>query len=562
MSNAYRFGRIEIRPGERLLLVDGERAEVGARAFDLLLALLAHRDRVVTRDELLATVWPGVVVEDSNLQVQVFALRKALGSEAIATVPGRGYQFVLAEDAAPSAPAAPAAAPPATRKPRRVPLKIALPALAAIAVAAALTLFVRSDVTGKAAPTVAPAAQDMSIVVLPFANLTGNPDKNYVADGLTASLTADLSRMPTAFVVDPRTAFSYKGKDASTSQVGRDLGVRFALQGNLQASGDVVRIQVQLADTKTNAQLWTQTFEGDLANLFALQDRVTARVANSIGRHMVTAAARESQTRSGSPRAADLMLRALAISLHARSLEQYKEMEGLHRQVLALDPEHLTAKAGLAMVLRAEAVEFSYRFDAAARAKKIEEAYALALAVHERDPTHWGALHVMATHAKTHGDHATARRLLEQAVALNPRGVGPHNILAVNYLYSGEPRQAIESLKRAMEIGPNPPRPLLMSNMGRAHFMAGDYDEALVWLVKARRAQREPPRILLVFLAMAYAEKGDMQNARSVASELLRHSPDFRAAQFEKPDPTAPAAYKEWFETRFIPSARKAGLPE
>src|SRR6266496_219920 len=125
-------------------------------------------------------------------------------------------------------------------------------------------------------------AGPLSIVVLPFQNLTGNANEDYVADGLTASLTADLSRIRDAFIVNATTAFSYKGKPLSAQHVGRDLGVRFVLQGSVQRNGTKIRINAQLADAPSNAQLWSDSFEGDQSDLFALQDRVTTLVGNSI----------------------------------------------------------------------------------------------------------------------------------------------------------------------------------------------------------------------------------------------------------------------------------------
>lgn len=559
-----RFGRIEIRPGERQLLVNGERVEVGSRAFDLLLALLEHRDRVVSRDELLATVWPGVVVEESNLQVQVFALRKVLGPHAIATVSGRGYQFVLAEEASP------AASLPATREadiPKRDGIRLnvrtfALPVLVALALAAGMFATFHPLEKRGSSPSGLTRAGDLSIVVLPFANLTGRADQDYIAHGLASSLTADLSRLRDTFIVDVATAFSYKDKAVTVRQLHDELGVRFVLQGNVQRSGDTIRIQVQLADAATSAQLWSESFEGDLSDLLALQDKVTGRVGNSIGREMIIVAARASQMRKDSPRAADLMLRARASGLEPRSHERLQQTASLYRQVLALEPDHVGAMVGLANSLVDDATEYSYRLDEATRAGQIKEAHDLALRVKDRDPRHPGPYRAISIYTVTQGDYAASRRALEEWVSLSPRNIGAHNNLAISFLVSGEPRRAIESLTRAMELAPRPGSWMLQSNMGRAYFMLGDHEAALTWLTRARHGTREPPRILMLYLAMAYAETGDDSSARAMTAQLLRHSPDFRASRFEPPRPTGPPAYKEWFETRFLPSARKAGIPE
>jgi TolB-like protein len=563
--DARRFGRIEIRPGERTLLVDGEQVELGSRAFDLLLVLLEHRGRVVGRDELLEKVWPGIVVEESNLQVQVFALRKALGAQAIATVSGRGYQLALTEDPPTTA------SPPVAREPFKNPgfLRIRIPrlALAGFLVAAlGAAIFATFQYPAKRGVESASMPRaPLSIVVLPFANLTGRPDQEYIAHGLTSIVTSDLMRLRDAFIVDQATAFSYRAKTPTAVQLSRELGVRFVLQGNLQSSGERIRIQLQLTDAATGAQLWSEMFEGTPSNLFALQDSITGRVGNTIAREMIIAAARTSQQRTGSPQAADLVLRARALEMQERwngTHETVQQMALLYRQVLALEPDHVNAMAALAAVLVHEAIEYSYRLDEAERKSKLKEAHELAMRVRSLDPANPGIYRPMASYASSQGDFPAARRALEEWVLASPRNGGAHNTLAVSYLNGGEPKRAIESLTRAMELAPKPGSWLYQLNMGRAHFMLGDYDTALGWLSRARQGPREPPRMMMVYLAMTYAEKGDPSRARAMTEQLLRHSPDFKATRFESPGPTSPPAYKEWFETKFLASARKAGIPE
>jgi TolB-like protein len=170
-------------------------------------------------------------------------------------------------------------------------------------------------------------AGPLSIVVLPFANLTGDPQQAYVADGLTAAITSDLSRIRDAFIVSTATAFAYKDKAVTVQQIGKELGVRFALQGGVQRSGDKIRINAQLADTTTNAQLWSESFEGNQGDLFALQEMVTARIGRSIGREMLIVAVRDSESRKSDPRAIDLLLRAKAISLKPDSKTIYSEAQ-------------------------------------------------------------------------------------------------------------------------------------------------------------------------------------------------------------------------------------------
>jgi adenylate cyclase len=183
-------------------------------------------------------------------------------------------------------------------------------------------------VPGTAPASATTNAGPLSIVVLPFVNLTGDANQTYVADGLTASLTSDLSRIRDAFIVNAATAFTYKDKPVTAQQVGKDLGVHFVLQGSVQRSGNKIRINAQLADATSNAQLWSDSFEGDQSDLFALQDQVTTRIANSFGREMVILAARESESRKSSPKVADLMLQARALYLKPMSLKNLQQEIG------------------------------------------------------------------------------------------------------------------------------------------------------------------------------------------------------------------------------------------
>ena len=182
-----------------------------------------------------------------------------------------------------------------------------------------------------------------SIVVLPFTNLSGDPEQAYLADGLTTKITTDLSRASGLFVIAATTANTFKDKQITVQQVGKDLGVRYALQGNVQRGGEKIRINAQLADVASGGQLWAETFDGDRSDLFVLQDRITSRIANSIGREIVVAAARESEARKTDPKASDLMLHAVALTAKTPTLENLQQREKLFRELLLVDPNTVDA---------------------------------------------------------------------------------------------------------------------------------------------------------------------------------------------------------------------------
>jgi TolB-like protein len=235
---------------------------ISSRGLAILRVLIERAGEVVSKDEIIAAVWPGTVVEDSNLTVQVSALRPALqhgrpNGRCIQTVPGRGYRF-----AAPVTSAAARAPPIASARGTNA-------------------------IAHLPAPSVPVAAPRLSIVVLPFTNLSNDPDQQYFADGMTDDLTTDLSRITHMFVIARNTAFIHRNKPIAAKQIGRELGVRYVLEGSIQRSGSRVRINAQLIEAESDAHLWAERFDGDTSDLFALQNEITTRIAVALNQGLI-----------------------------------------------------------------------------------------------------------------------------------------------------------------------------------------------------------------------------------------------------------------------------------
>ncbi len=420
---------------------------------------------------------------------------------------------------------------------------------------------VEKVVVPQAAPVAVTAdAGPLSIVVLPFTNLTGDPNQAYVADGITASLTSDLSRIREAFIVDAKTAFAYKDKPVTAQQVGKDLGVHFVLQGSVQRNGTKIRINAQLADATSNAQRWSDTFEGDQSDLFALQDRVTTLVGNSIGREMVIVAARESETRKSSPKVSDLMLRALALELRPISLNNSQQTEDLYRQALALEPTNPSVLVGLAWSLL---VQFNFidQLDESVIQKNSGELRDLALKAKELDPDNPYVYGLLGFNAEFHGDWGGARDAFETQLSLDPKIPSVHGNLAFTFLVGGEPKRAIELLTEAINLNPKHPNETALLMMGVAYFMLGENDAAIGWLRKSLEIDPELG-YTYAYLAMAYALKGEDAKARDTAADLRRVDPKQTLSAYRKESAIRPAEWREWFESKLVPAWRKAGLPE
>jgi TolB-like protein len=268
---------------------------IGSRALEILTVLVARSGELVTRDEMIKKVWPATVVEYSNLPVQIAAARRhvdqgRMQGSCIQTVPGRGYRFI------------------------------------------AQVTRIQAGARGDAAafrPTAAPSLPDKpSIAVLPFQNISGEPEQEYFVDGMVEEIITALSRIHWLFVIARNSSFTYKGQAIDVKQVGRELGVRYVLEGSLRKAGQRVRIAAQLIDATTGAHLWADRFDGSLEDVFDLQDSVASSVAGVIEPALQAAEIRRSSERPTS----DLT----AYDLYLRALPDWGSLER-HRIVRALD---------------------------------------------------------------------------------------------------------------------------------------------------------------------------------------------------------------------------------
>ncbi|HXC38487.1 MAG TPA: hypothetical protein VN667_06030 [Burkholderiales bacterium] len=417
-----------------------------------------------------------------------------------------------------------------------------------------------ADSTSARTPAVA-AVNPLSVAVLPFTNLTGDAAQGYVADGLTASITADLSRIRDAFIVNVSTAAAAaKEKPASAQQVGRDLGVRFILQGSVQRSADKLRISAQLVDTQSNAQLWSETFEGSPTDLFALQDQVTTRIGNSIGREMVIVSARDSQMQKGNtPRVTDLMLRAMALRLNPRTPDFFPKVQAAWRAVLALEPENATALSALAASLALQARYFSHTVEPSAREPQLQEARRLAMAAKLIDPDNAVVYVTLAMYAEAHDDYPAQLQAAETYLALAPKEPVAHNLLGHTLIFGGQYARARDVLLKGIALDPRHPIDQLPFNLGWVSFMLRDDDASISYFKKTVESN---PTFFDAhgWIAMAYARKGDMVRSKEAADALMNVDPKRSFQTRRRPMPSAPPPYKQFYEEVYLPIGRKAGV--
>ena len=413
-----------------------------------------------------------------------------------------------------------------------------------------------SSTTSSPSPVVAPR---LSIVVLPFTNLSNDPEQQYFADGIAEDLTTDLSRISGMFVISRNTAFTYRNKPIDTKQIGRELGVRYVLEGSVRRSGNQLRVNTQLIDAGTDAHLWAERFDRDADDLFVLQNEITNRIANALGVELIAA---EAARPTEHPDALDYILRGRAAGLKPGSRESYAERISLFERALALDPQSVEAQTRLAVSLADHVLSGTSDSDAADLARA-EGLVGQALAASPR--------YALAHHVK--GQVLRAQNLWEEAIpeyetalASNPNLLGALNGLGWCKLYAGSIEEVIPLVEQALRRSPRDPA---IGNsylaIGTVHLLQSRTDEAIVWLEKARRAAPAKP-FNHILLAAAYAFSGELDRAATELAEARRlrgEGPLSSIAKMKAGGLWGTLSPKTTlFEATLLAGLRKAGMPE
>jgi adenylate cyclase len=398
----------------------------------------------------------------------------------------------------------------------------------------------------------------LSIVVLPFANLNNDPDQQYFADAITEDLTTDLSRIAGMLVISRSSAFTYRGKPVATRQIGRELGVRYLLEGSVRRLGDQIRINAQLIDAETDAHLWAERFNGDTSDMFALQDEITSRIAVALNIELIIA---EAARGTEHPDALDYILRGRAAALKPPSRDKYAEAASLFERALALDPRSGEVQSYLASTL-AGCVMDNMTDTATADLERAEGLSRQALVASPRS----GSAH------NARGQVLRAQRRFEEAIleyetviALNPNSSFAIFALGQCKLMTGSIEETIPLVEKAIRLSPRDPSlGLWYLQIGRVHLLQSRTDEAILWLEKARNATPAHAQIRDT-LASAYALNGETERAEAELAEARSLSGDDRYSSLARL-----RAGRNWgvpsvlalSEATYFAGLRKAGMPE
>jgi len=546
---------------------------LGARALDVLEALIERAGEVITRDEIITAAWPETVVEDNNLNMQIAALRRVLDDGTIATsciqtIPRRGYRFIapVIREQRPAPQAAKsriysdpvyADSPPGPGSRPYYRRPVIWAAVAVILCAgAAVAWQTRTREQFRNASSV----PRLSIVALPFANLSGDPSQQYFADGITEDLTTDLSRLTDMLVISRETAFTYKGESVSARRVRGELRVRYMLEGSVQRSADQLRINAQLIDTDNDTNLWAERFDRNVGDLLAVQNEITARIAIALNLKLTTSEAARS---SEHPDVLDHIFRGRAAIYRPASRQNFIEAIDEYEHALALDPHSVEAQSRLAVALSSRVLDsMSDTIDS-----DIERANHLVEQALEQAPE--SPLPHFAKAQLLRAQHRCAAAIPEYETVLtaNRNVVAAVGNIGRCKIYLGLFDDGVALETQAIRLSPRDPfLAIWYFRIGQARLLQSRVDEAIGWLEKAHS---ENPAYAFVpaWLAAAYGLKGDLPRAAAEladARKLYRNgSPATIAAEqaIAARDFSAPGTHA-LLEATYLAGLRQAGVPK
>ncbi len=518
----YRFEAYALDPGTRELKRGAELIALEPQVFDLLVFLIENRDRVVSKDDLIASVWSGRVVSDSTLDSRINAARKAFADSGkqqrlIRTIARKGFRFVgeLRNE---------------TRAAHSEPN--VLPAQS----------------IDRPLPLI---ADRPSIAVLPFINMSGDPEQDYFSDGISEDIITALSKLRWFLVIARNSSFIYKGKPAHMKEIGADLGVGYVVEGSVRKSGDRVRITAQLNDVATGSHVWAERYDRSLADVFAVQDEITEAIVAAIEPQLYAAENFRAQRKPpGSLDAWDLVMRALSHFWRVTRQDNVVA-QALLEKAISIDPNY-----GQALGVLANSYMFSAHMgwaDMIVAAPIAERAALAAVQADSEDPwAHLALGHVYMLARRF--DDALAE--YELALRLNPNFALAQAYYGLALAYNGRWQEADEAVRRAIRLSPRDPYTAVYYGIAAyTQFVGRNYQEAIKLAREALRQRNDfvgAHRVLTAAAGMA----GQMELAKSALQELRRAQPNVSLAWIAANMPIRHEAERE----HYLEGFRKAGL--
>jgi adenylate cyclase len=517
----YVFENCSFDRDRRELHRGAEAVTVAPQVFDLLEYLIRNRERVVSKDDLINAVWDGRVVSDAALTTRLNVARGVIGDSGqeqrlIKTLPRKGFRFIglVQELDGPDSTIA-------TGARAELPQPV-------------LTLPDRP-----------------SIAVLPFQNMSGDLEQEYFADGIVDDIITALSRFKFLFVIARNSSFTYKGRAVDIKQVGRELGVGYVLEGSVRKIAGKVRIAGQLIDASTGAHVWADRFEGDLSDVFALQDEITVNVISAIRPKLLEAEIEHAVRRPNNLSAYDLYLRATP-HYYSMTPEGIAEAIRLFARALEIDPRY-SAAASLAVFCHILNLIHGWSADPQAEAGEVMRLSQLVLSIDENDSETLAS--VGWAKAYITGDFGAAMEMVDRAVSLNSNSSIAWSYRGITCLFVGHPEEAIRSFEWAIRLSPLDPMLYgMQACTALAYINLSRFDDAVA---AAEIALHKKPTFMMAHrcLVAALAHLGRDSEAKQAAVRLLEHEPNFRMSDWAN-------RTREWHSKLLAEGLRKAGLPE
>ena len=516
----YLFEDCALDTDRRELRRGAENIPLAPQVFDLLAYLIRNREHVASKDDLIRAIWYGRAVSDAALTTRINAVRGAIGDTGeqqrlIKTLRRKGFRFVGAvqEDQGRQAEAY---------------LTAQLPS----------------------------SAPHLSIVVLPFANLSSDPAQDYFVDGVTESSTTDLSRISGSFVIGRHTAFTYKGKSADLNQIGRELNIRYVLQGSVQRGGSRLRVNVQLTEAESGSYLWAERFDKPFADLLEMQDEIVARIARTLDVQLVVAESRRA-ARTLNPDAADLYFQGRYSWNKGLTPKYLAEARLFFEQALTIDPNNIDALSWTATVEAALGVLFlTDRPHEHLRAAETKVLRALCLA-----PDHAWAHFTLAVVLICTNRVAQGIAECERALALDRNLADAHEMLGVAKNYMGCAADTESHINEALRLSPRDISAFRwMNTAGFAKLVIAADAEAAVWFARGIEANRNYP-LLHFGYAAALALLGRLDEAQVAAKTGLALDPGFTIRRVKGVTVSGEATFVAGMR-RFVKGMHIAGVPE
>jgi adenylate cyclase len=537
----YTLNDLQIDTGRQLVSRAGDTIPLPKLSYDLLLVLMRAAPNLVSLDELMRLVWPGIIVSPETVSQRVKLLRDALDDDPrapryVAGLRGRGYQLIPAVGEVGETSSLnlsdSATLPSSLEVSTKLDMR-ALPADAALSASAHSALVEPSRIT---------------ICVLPFANMSGNPEQDYFSDGITEDIITELSRWRLFAVRSRSASFQYRGVAVDLKQVGRELNVRFIIEGSVRRIGERIRINAQLIDNETGSHVWAEKFDRELGELFAVQDRVVQTIVSTLmGRVQVSDIARARRKPSSSLVAYECVLKGNALPWD--DPDSLLEATRLFRKAIEIDPNYGHAHALLAAICCTKWQEDGGRSNA-----DLLEAIALAKRAVELEETESTCFAMLGWAYLLRGEFDLALQHTRRAVDMNPNNQWNAADMGSVLIYLGQAEEALVWFKRAKDIDPYFNEPWYWRSIGVAYMILHRYQEALAAFdyLTAR------PYRVAAYMAGCYARLAEFGRARVSAAECLAAKPNFSIGRFMSAYPFKnPADAADLAE-----SMHSAGLPK